>query len=316
MTLSILIVNWNSKDYLRDCLRSIRATCAELAPQIVVVDGGSFDGCGEMLASGFPEVEFVQSQENLGFGRSNNLGFERVRGEILLLLNPDCELRSGAVPALLHALRTFPAAGLVGPRLLNTNGSLQTSCVRAAPTPLNRALDAECLRRWFPYSRLWGTRAAFRAQSPVAVAAVSGACMLLPAAMFRAVGGFTPDYFMYGEDMDLCAKIQQTRGTIVHVPGAEVVHHGGGSSDTQVSGFAMVMMREAGEIYMRRWHGRFAAWRYRLLQGISAGGRLALALPATWMLSGRRQAVARTTVQKWMHVFRWAVGSGIKMPKH
>src|SRR5688572_28797322 len=98
--LSILIVNWNSKDYLRKCLQSIRTTCAELSPQIIVVDG-SFDGCGQMLAAEFPEVEFVQIAENLGFGRSNNLGFERVTGDNLLLLNPDTELKAGAVQALL-----------------------------------------------------------------------------------------------------------------------------------------------------------------------------------------------------------------------
>jgi hypothetical protein len=115
--------------------------------------------------------------------------------------------------------------------------------------------------------------------------------------------------------MDLCAKIQQAGGKIVYVPGAEVVHHGGGSSDTQISGFATVMMRVAGEIYMRRWYGRFAAWRYRLLQGISAGARLALAVPVAGVLSGRRRAAARATVQKWMHVLRWVIGVGVKKPK-
>ena len=105
MKLSILIVNWNSKDYMRECLHSISGTCGHLSPQVVVVDGGSFDGCAEMLAAEFPEVEFVQSPENIGFGRSNNLGFERVTGEALLLLNPDTELQPGAVDALLTALR-------------------------------------------------------------------------------------------------------------------------------------------------------------------------------------------------------------------
>src|ERR1044071_9560492 len=125
MSVSILIVNWNSKDMLRECLRSIRDTCADLVSQIVVVDGGSYDGCGEMLASEFKDVEFVQSKHNVGFGRANNIGLARITGEVVGVLNPDTEVLPGALQTLLAELQQRPDAGIVSPRLLNTNRTLQ-----------------------------------------------------------------------------------------------------------------------------------------------------------------------------------------------
>src|SRR5689334_17767406 len=121
MNLSILIVNWNSKDYLRRCLRTVGAACQGSAPQIVVVDGGSFDGCAEMLATEFPAVQFIQSERNLGFGGSNNLGLNVVDRDMLLLLNPDTELEPGSVTELLQQFSILPDAGLLGPRLLNSD---------------------------------------------------------------------------------------------------------------------------------------------------------------------------------------------------
>ena len=119
MSVSILIVNWNSKDMLRECLRSIRDTCADLVSQIVVVDGGSYDGCGEMLASEFKDVEFVQSKHNVGFGRANNIGLARITGEVVWVLNPDTEVLPGVAEAegRSHAFNSVVAedgAGLFG----------------------------------------------------------------------------------------------------------------------------------------------------------------------------------------------------------
>lgn len=315
LKLSILIVNWNSKDYVRSCLETVRKTCGLLSPQIVVVDGGSFDGCGEMLASEFPEVEFLQSDDNVGFGRSNNLGFAKVRGEFLLLLNPDTELLPESVSELLGQMTVLPKVGMIGPRLLNSDGSLQTSCVKALPTPVRQMLDSEFLRRLFPKSRLWGTWEAFSSSTPVEVEAVSGACMLLPSNVFRQVGGFSPEFFMYGEDMDLCAKVRKQGFKVYHDPRAQVVHHGSGSSQLQINQFSTVMVRVAGVIYMRRNHGHFTAAFYRLLQGVSAAARISAVLMAFLLLSGPRRAAARLTLVKWWYVLRWAVGiSPIRSP--
>jgi GT2 family glycosyltransferase len=225
MKLSIVIVNWNSREFLRDCLLSVRSSGARHAPQVVVVDGGSFDGCGEMLAAEFPEVDFIQSQDNIGFGRCNNLGFSRVTGDLLLLLNPDTVLQEGALEALIDALETAPEAGMVGAHLLNSDGTLQLFGIHSLPTPLNCALDSDWIRR-----RWWNRKGPADTGPPVAVEAVSGACILMRSDTFRQVGGFSPQYFMYGEDMDLAIKVTRLGLTIYYAPDARVVHHGGGSS--------------------------------------------------------------------------------------
>lgn len=308
MTLSIVIVNWRSKDHLRGCLRSVQATAADLAPQVIVVDGASFDGCGEMLASEFPEVIFIQSQENIGFGRCNNLGFSKVASGAVLFLNPDTELKSACLQTMLAELERRPDAGILCPRILNPDGSLQTTCVRALPTPLNRAIDSTFFRRLLPNSRLWGIGRAFRAVEPIEVEAVSGAFMLMRSEVFARLNGFCPDYFMYGEDMDLCARVEKLGLQIVFVPGAEIIHYGGVSSSQQDSEFPTENMRLGWELYMLRHHGRRVAVWYRFLQFLSAVVRISLLLPACFLGSRATRSEARASMQKWACVLSWACG--------
>lgn len=308
--LSIVIVNWKSKDYLRNCLLSLRESCADMRLQIIVVDGASFDGCAEMLASDFPEVEFIQSLENIGFGGCNNLGAERAKSEVLLLLNPDTEVPSGTLQTLLAYLRAHPDAGLVAPRLLNTDGSLQTSCVRAFPTPWNQAVDSDFLRERFPDSKWWGTGRAFKSTEPVDVEAVSGACMMIPVALYRKLGGFSDEFFMYGEDMDLCFRIHKEGCRIVHLPMVSLTHHGGKSSRLQVDNFSTVLIRDTNVIYLRRHHGEAQAQLYRFLQIVSALARLAIATPVALLGGKLWKNEARTTVRRWKAVLKWAVSGG------
>jgi hypothetical protein len=303
MKLSIVIVNWNSKNLVRDCLASVRATCSRLEPQVIVVDGGSHDGCGAMIAAEFPEVEFIQSPDNLGFGRSNNLGFARVRGELLLLLNPDTVLRDGAVQALVDALEQCPGAGIVGAHLLNTDGSLQWFGIHSLPTPWNCAVDSDVVRR-----RWWERKGPADAGPAVAVEAVSGACMLMRAETFRRVGGFSPQYFMYGEDMDLCKKVGSLGLGIWYAPDARVIHHGGGSSRNEFSRFPVVMIREAHWVYMRLNHGFATALTYRFLMGTAAMARCGLVAFAAPFSRGETRERRLVALRKWWSVFRWAIG--------
>ena len=303
MNLSILIVNWNSKDFLLSCLNSIYKTCEHLAIQVVVVDGGSFDGCAEMLAAEFSNVEFVQSHDNVGFGRSNNLGFERVTGEALLLLNPDTEVQPGAVELLLSELQQRPDTGVIGARLLNTDGSLQYTAVHPLPKPWNAAMDSDIIRQlWWNRNRRIDATASFE------VEAVSGACMMMRTETFRMLGGFDPRYFMYAEDMDLCYRIHKSGLKIFHVPKAVVKHHGGGSSRTQFSKFSTVMMREALAFYFKCHHGPSRALLYRVLILVSAGVRI----PCLCAIAILRPSTARSTsmnsIVKWWTLLRWALG--------
>lgn len=307
VTLSILIVNWNSKEFLRSCLDSINATCAELSPQVVVVDGGSFDGCGELLATEYPAFEFVQAERNLGFGRSNNLGVDRITGDALLLLNPDTVVEPGAVQGLLKHLRELPSAGIVGPKLLNSDGSVQAGSVHPLPTPLASALASDFLRRLLPSSRFGGHASRLTTDYPVRVEAVGGACMMIPTELFRRIGGFTTAYFMYAEDMDLCLKVQRAGLRIYHIPQAQVVHHGGGSSDNEPRESSVFMMHRALHTYMQLNHGTFAAARYRVIICASALLRLAVLASASIVRGSFWHRTRPASVVKWQASLLWSL---------
>lgn len=308
MTLSIIIVNWNSKDYVRKCLASLEKQTAQFDVEIIVVDSGSFDGCDVMLANEFPKTVFVQGEKNLGFGRANNLGADRAIGEFVWFLNPDTEVVAAAATTLLHTLKNNTNAGLVGARLLNTDGTLQTSCVQSLPTPINQALDAEFLRRIFPHSRLWGIAALQSRTGTIEVQAVSGACMMSRREVFDRIGRFDPRYFMYCEDMDLCLRIQKAGLKVLYVPEAEVLHHGGGSSQKQFSKFSTVLTREAVAYYLRSNFGPSHAWYYRLCLGLSAFGRLCVLFPANLFGYGTTNFAKSVPLQKWQAILRWCLG--------
>ncbi len=304
---SIIIVNWRSKDFVRQCLRSIEANAGGLTVEIIVVDGASFDGCGEMLAVEFPQARFIQASENRGFGYANNLGAKTARGHYLLLLNPDTELHPEALPRLVATHRAHPRCGLVGPRLLNTDGTLQKSCVQAFPTPLNQALGSEFLLKLMPNSRLWGSARAFASDEPTPVEAISGACMLIERSLYERLGGFDERYFMYAEDMDLCKRVSLTGHQVFHDPMSLVLHHGGQSSRTQPSRVSTIMMRISLEQYFRIHHGSTAAHSYRFAQLTSAAIRIIIILIRNPFTSRTQRENSDHTITKWKYVLSWSL---------
>jgi hypothetical protein len=307
--LSIIIVNWNSRDFLRRCLTSLNTHCSSVAHEIIVVDGGSFDGCGEMLARGFPSVVFIQSERNIGFAKANNLGARRANGRCLLFLNPDTEFLEDSVRILMEQLRSLQQAGAAGCRLLNADRSLQTSCIQAFPTIFNQLISSEYLRRRFPSWKIWGMAPLFASPSrPAVVEAVSGASIMVKRETFEAVGGFTEQYFMYGEDLDLCFKIRQAGLRVYHVPQTSLVHFGGGSTRQNTNQLPSVMMRESVYRFLRLNRGRTVAALFRLAISITCVIRLFLIVI---LLPISRQHVVRhgtDSLRKWFSILRWGVG--------
>lgn len=313
--ISVIIVNWNSKDYLRACLQSLaRHHPADLATEVIIVDGGSFDGCGEMLAKEFPYVVFIQSPDNIGFARANNLGARQARGQFLLLLNPDTEFVEDSLTVMHATLTAYPGIGAVGCRLLNSDRSLQTSCVQAFPTVLNQLLDSEFLRERFPRSALWGMQALHdRGEQPRAVEVLSGACILLRHECFEAVGGFSKEYFMYGEDLDLCFRIRSAGWKVCHVSTTRLLHHGGGSSRQAAGDFSNIMMRASVHRFIKTHQGPMAAAAYRITTSLGALVRLVLIAPL--MLFGNGLVRHGTgSLRKWIAVFRWSLGWDSRLP--
>ena len=209
MDLSIIIVNWKSVQYLAACLSSIYEQRFTATFEILVIDNASYDGSENLLASDFPKARFIQSEKNLGFAGANNKASFQATGEVLCFLNPDTIVKNNALQKLYDAVTSIPKAGAVGACLRNADNSVQTSCVMPYPTILNQILDMELLRKRFPRSPLFGMKALFTyANMPQEVEALSGACIMVPKAVFDDVNGFSEDYFMYAEDLDVCRKIR------------------------------------------------------------------------------------------------------------
>ncbi len=229
---SVVIVNYNVKDFLFNCLQSLRDAFATLEGQVIVVDNNSQDGSVEYLAPLFPEVEFIRQTENLGFGKANNIGFERCRGEFVLCLNPDTLVSEDTMDHMVDYMRRHPKVGLSGCKLLNHDGSFQLPCRRGFPTPWVSFTKIFGLQSLFPKSRLFGQyNQTFRdVNETYPVDAVAGAFMFMRREALEQTGGFDPDYYMYGEDLDLCYRVGRAGWQIVYVHSTSVIHFKGEST--------------------------------------------------------------------------------------
>ncbi|MGH9744411.1 MAG: glycosyltransferase [Candidatus Acidiferrum sp.] len=310
--LSILIVNWNSKDYLRPCLASIYRETHGLEFEVIVVDNASFDGAAEMVAAEFPQVRFIQSQTNLGFARANNLAFENSLGKTVFLLNPDTEIVGNAIPIALAVMGELKDAGIVGFRQLNTDSSLQTQCIKRFPTILGELLDMEWLRRAWPSCKLWSIDSLFADYSgPVQVDAVSGACQMISREVYKAAGGLNTSYFMYSEDIDICAAALSKGRKTYWAGNAEIIHHGGKSSHASDCGdrWISIMQRQASWQFYRAWRGTGYASLYRAVIAVMSVlwiVALTISWPALFVIG--KKAAAERIWRKWTGALKWSLG--------
>jgi len=229
--LSILVVSFNTREVLHDCLQSIQDHAGPLAVETLVVDNASRDGSAEMVEREFPGVTLIRSPTNVGFAAANNLALAQARGRHLLYLNSDTRVHPGALSRMVEVLETHPEVGALGPRLAETDGSLQPS-VRTLPT--RRALlyqytALRLLRSWrAPYDDYKARD--FDYTRPAAVEVVMGAALLVRGDLLRRLGGFDPGFFMYYEEVDLCHRVRQAGYQVRFEPSATITHLGGESS--------------------------------------------------------------------------------------
>jgi GT2 family glycosyltransferase len=222
----IVIVNFNTREHLRSCLDSIDR---DEANSVMVVDSSSTDGSVDMLRTDYPWVKLI-SQPNRGFGAAANRGLKESHSDYLLLLNSDTVLEADTASALAAHLDEHPTAAVVGPRLLNTDGTLQPSCYPFL-TPLNVLLVMTLLSRvigFFPVFRERHLPTSAHASVRI-VPWVKGAALALRRAPILRLGGFDESYFMYSEELDLCYRLRAT-GWEVHYTPAAIVRHVGGAS--------------------------------------------------------------------------------------
>jgi len=311
MQLSIIYVNWNSLDYLRESIASVYEHTHSFPFEIIVVDNASPERGVDSLKDSFPGLVIVHSDKNLGFAGANNLGFRHSVGEHVLFLNPDTKLIAPSIDLLLARLRVLPDAGIVGCKLLNTDLSVQLSSIQTYPTILNQAMDAEYLRLRWPECPLWKIAPLFSENiTLIKVDVIPGACMLLRRTLFEQVGLFSEDYFMYAEDLDLNYKVKAEGFANYYVGETAIIHHGGKSSSRQkVSHWATIMKYRAMVQLFRKMRGGVYAFAYRVAMGVVAIGRLVLLvlLMPFGNILGDRESL-KFSLEKWKTVLKWAVG--------
>lgn len=226
--ITIVIVSWNSKDYLAQCLASIRASRPRCSFRIIVVDNGSSDGTAGFLEAHYPEIQRVENKENRGFAAANNQAMRMANSRCVLLLNPDTIVHAGALDAMVDMLDGGESVWAVGPSVLNVDGTRQRTGVRY-PTNWNVLVESFFLDRFFPHTRLFGRHKELYedADKPRAVDYVQGACLLVASKAIQTVGLLDERYFMYFEETDWCYRMTHAGGRVYYCPTARVVHFGG-----------------------------------------------------------------------------------------
>jgi hypothetical protein len=228
---SAIVVTYESRNFIRGCLDGLYRTSAEWLAECWVVDNASRDGSAGWVRDNFPQVRLIANGENTGFGRAVNAAARQAKGEFLLLLNPDTAVEPGAVAELVTFLRHRVQAAACGPKVIAPDGGFRHDCRRGFPTPVNVFGYFTGLDRVFPHSRRLGGyhRRWLSPDVEVTTDCLSGSCLLARRSAFESVGGFDEDYFLFGEDIDLCWKLRQTGREIWFVPAARVIHAKGAS---------------------------------------------------------------------------------------
>jgi GT2 family glycosyltransferase len=257
--ISIIIVNWNTKDLLKNCLDSITQTVKDISYEVIVVDNGSRDGSAEMLKTGFPHVRLIENSRNLGFAAANNQGLRVMSGRYALLLNTDTVLQKHAVQELFAFMETCPEAAMACGQLLNADGSKQNS-IASFPTLLtlltNTPLLEYLMPRKYPSKRHHYVR-------PIEVDSGIGACLLVRKKAIDAVGELDERYFFFFEETDWAYAMKKAGWKIFHVPTAFIYHLQGQSIGNDVS--SRIAFYRSRYLFFRKW---YAAPYYRLVAGI------------------------------------------------
>jgi GT2 family glycosyltransferase len=226
--MSVCIVNWNTREHLRNCLRSIYARPWTTCNEVIVVDNASSDGSVDMVRAEFPRARLIASPENLGFARANNRAFEVASGRYLLMLNPDTIVEPQSFDALVAFADDCPDAGVVGPKLLNPDRSLQRSCWRGYPSLRVALVDALYLWRLAP-GLSWVRQTEIpecELVDTLPVDHVLGAAMLVRTDIYRRIGGMDEGIFLFLEETEWCYRIHKSGWRVMFFPGAQIVHIG------------------------------------------------------------------------------------------
>lgn len=270
MDLSIVIVNWNTRDLLLAALDSIFGCPPRASHEVIVVDNASSDGSADAVAARFPRAALIRNQENAGYARGNNQGIRTAKGRAVLLLNPDVVLPPGGLDRALQILDSRPGAGALGVRLVHPDGRLQRS-VRGFPSPAAVAFEVLGLSRLLPQSRLFGAYRMtwFTYDREAEVDQPMGTFLLLRREALNDVGLLDEQFPIFFNEVDWCCRARRKGWKILFSPEVEVVHHGGASTSLVSARMAWESRRGLLAYYRKHYPGLAFAPLYWLTAGAS-----------------------------------------------
>lgn len=262
MDVSVILVNYRSREKTRQCLLSLRkANFSGILYEIIIVDNSEESDFDEAFQTNFPEATFIRSEKNRGMGGGNNLGAQKAKGNFFLILNPDTTVRSDAVHILFDFMKDREDIGIAGPKLLNPDGTLQYSCLRF-PKVWTPILRRTFLGRLTPDHLGRYLMTDFDHQNTSDVDWMLGSCLMIRADFYRRVGGFDERFFMYFEDIDLCRRAWREGLRVVYCPSAVVIHdHARGSAHSRwfIAPFTSRLARE----HIWSWIKYASKWKLR-----------------------------------------------------
>lgn len=271
MDLSVIILNYNTKDLLKACLKSVFGSHTSFNFEILVSDNGSKDGSVEMVREQFPEVKLFENNANLGFSKGNNLALKQAAGKYCLLLNSDTEVRSNTFDLSIRYMNLHPDVGAIGCKVLLPNGELDKACRRKFPNPANAFLRLFGLRKFSDYNINTPI------DQEVEVDAVMGAYLLVRKSVMDQVGLLDEDFFMYGEDLDWCLRIKGAGHKVMYYPDAEITHYKYGSA--QLIPFRTIKLaHDAMKIFYRKHYAKKNSWLFNFLVYLGISLRMYLVL--------------------------------------
>ena len=235
LSCSVIIIAYNSCDFIPACLKSVRDACEGLDSQIIVLDNGSTEPIIPEIKNFFPEVEWIDSKENLGFGKGCNLAEKHATKPYLFFINPDTIISKNSFREMLKFMEEHPDAGTVGCRILNEDGSLQWACRRSFPTIVSAVSKTIGLAAMFPKSKTLASYNMTYADPDemIEVDAISGSFFCIRRDVYEKLHGFDEDYFMYGEDLDLCFRTKKMGLKNYYTPVTNILHFKGQSCRTR-----------------------------------------------------------------------------------
>jgi GT2 family glycosyltransferase len=299
--LSVVILSWNVRDLLRQCLLSVSSGGRPAATEIIVVDNASTDDSVEMVRAEFPDVRLIVNTTNRGYTGGNNDGIAAAAGRNVMILNPDTQVVGDALSTLVAYADVHPDVGVLGPQLLNSDGSVQSSR-RRFPTLMTAFFESTWLQSIAPRGVL---QRYYMQDQPddktQEVDWVTGACLLVRHEVIQQVGALDEGFFMYSEEMDWCRRIKQAGWKVVYLPQVQVVHHMGQSSD-QVVAQRHIYFQASKVRYFRKHHGTLAAGVLRLV--LLAMYLWQLMLEATKGMLGYKRELRRERVRAYWQVLR------------